>query len=78
MKLAAHAKISTLFLTGLLPAALFGAVPPTAPAEQQPAAVVAEEVRHYPGKIAGDNAFKEQSFTDAARFYDSYLKEAEL
>lgn len=78
MKLAAHAKISTLFLTGLLPAVLPGAVPPTAPAEQQPAAVVEEDVRHYPGKIAGDNAFKEQSFTDAARFYDSYLKEAEL
>lgn len=58
--------------------------PATAPVSPVPAAVAPqapvamEEVRHYPGKIAGDNAFQEQSFADAARFYDSYLKEATL
>ncbi len=86
MKRNAYAKIATLFLTGLLPAATLSS------AEQDPVmgldpgnwiagpqTTAAEQAEHsYPGKIAGDNAFREQSFADAARFYDSYLKEAEL
>lgn len=84
MKRKAYAKISALVLTGLLPAALSSAVPPDTPAQPlsvngaQTAPAAVEEVHHYPGKIAGDNAFQEQSFADAARFYDSYLKEAGL
>lgn len=86
MKLAARSKISFLLLTGLLPAVLCGAAPaapaaqakPAAQAAPQPAVPEVVKPREYPGKISGDNAFKEQNYADAARFYRTYQEEAKL
>ncbi|MBR4884432.1 MAG: hypothetical protein IKZ33_03865, partial [Lentisphaeria bacterium] len=74
MKLAARSKILFLLLSGSLPAAVIGNPSSPDPAVATEQAV--PEERTYPGKISGDNAFGEENYVDAARFYRTYREEA--
>ena len=74
MKLAARSKILFLLLSGSLPAAVIGNPGSPVPAVTTEQAV--PEERTYPGKISGDNAFGEENYVDAARFYRTYREEA--
>lgn len=77
MKPAVRTKILFLALSGLLPATAFadpGMPAPAATVATEQAAI--PEVRTYPGKISGDNAFGEENYADAARFYRTYREDA--
>lgn len=76
MKPAVRSKILFLVLSGLLPATALAEPGTAAPAVPAAVQTATPEVRTYPGKISGDNAFGEENYADAARFYRTYRDEA--